>query len=82
MTTLTINDLSISNELDKNAMTALRGGAHAIGSYRHVHNGRWFRTMYRAFYVNVVRRGRLVRAIQRQWSYRRVQQYDIGRLSF
>ena len=79
---LAIKDLISNNEMTKQAMSAVYGGGHGIGNYRHLHTGPWKRKYYRAFRV-IVRRGhKRYLAIQRQWTYCRCQYLHVGRLSY
>ena len=81
MTAIALNDLELNTDLDKKAMAAVSGGSHGIGNYSHVHTGRWIRTFYRRFYVNVAVRGRIVRKLQTQKTYVRSQVWHYGRLA-
>ena len=76
MTAIALNDLELNTDLDKKAMAAVSGG-----NYSHVHTGRWIRTFYRRFYVNVAVRGRIVRKLQTQKTYVRSQVWHYGRLA-
>ena len=38
---LEINDLVMSKEMDKGAMSAVVGGNHSIGNYNRYHNSTW-----------------------------------------
>ncbi len=75
---LTIKDLVANKEMTKQAMAVVFGGGHRIGNYAHYHNGPWVRTYARAFRLVVRRGGRLYRAVQYQFTWKRVQSYHRG----
>ncbi len=75
---LTIKDLVANKEMTKQAMVAVLGGHHGIGNYRHFHNGPWRRTYARAFRLYVRKGGRIYRAVQYQFTWKRVQAYHRG----
>ena len=79
---LSIRDLPYNKELSKKAMEAVFGGHHGIGNYDHSHLSSWRMYYRRAFRVNVARGGRLYRAIQYQYSWKRTQIWHRGRLRY
>ena len=77
---LAINDLVMSKEMNKGAMSAVVGGNHKVGNYDITRNGAWRRTFHRSFVV-IRQIGFLkYRAIQTQTTYQRYQTRYVGRL--
>ena len=77
---LVINDLVMSKEMTKQAMTAIFGGGHGCGNYDHIHSSPWRVRRYRSFYKIINKGGKRYLALQRQWTLFRYQVRHVGRL--
>ena len=70
---LTIKDLVTNKEMTKQAMAAVFGGGHGIGTYLHFHSSPWVKTYSRAFFVIIKKGGKKYLGLQRQWTWKRLQ---------
>ena len=72
MTTLVLNDLNISKELDVNAMANVIGGfSHGYGKYDHYDQGSWKLIYRNSFRTRLAKNGKLYHAIQYQYTWKR-----------
>ena len=83
MTTLVINDLNISKELDSKAMAGVIGGfSHGYGNYDKFDRGSWKLIYRNAYRARVYKNGKRYHAIQYHYTWKRTQYWYRGRVRY